>query len=42
MLDATFISLKSTKGFHLVRIGRGCWVFNTLTEALNYIEAVRY
>ena len=33
----TCVSLKSTKGFHIVKIGRGHWVFDTLNEALEFI-----
>lgn len=35
-MKRTKVSIKSTKGFHLVRIGKGTWVFDTLSEALNY------
>ena len=40
-MKRTTMSLKSTKGFHIVRIGRGHWVFDTIEEALQFI-ASRY
>lgn len=35
------IYLKSAWGYHVVKIGKGGWVFNTLREALDFIAEVR-
>ena len=35
------ISIKSTKGFHIVRMGKGSWAFDTINEVFRFI-AERY
>lgn len=35
------IRMKSAWGYHIVKIGNGGWVFNTLREALDFIAEVR-
>ena len=36
------ISLRSVGGYHIVKIGKGNWVFDTFLEALEYVATERH